>query len=250
LDRYRDSLDAFKIGIGIHHPEHTRLLLAGMEAMLLDAAAGAEGRAQLNLEDAPESVYGRMAFVFLREKDYKNARTYLTKALALAPADKTILSIKKLYDAETAENRRARRAINSASQLAPSTGFRFKAALYLAGFIETKYTVLNPLVGPLLKTAVQLEPESLPAALELARWQMRNGRVEEALNFVEHHRRDNPNSPPLLEMAGQVYIMQDKKEKAAVVLNQLLEVYPGHPAWNSYARFINTYGTKAETSEQ
>ncbi|MFN2366371.1 MAG: tetratricopeptide repeat protein, partial [Desulfurivibrionaceae bacterium] len=170
---------------------------------------------------------------------------YLNKALALAPADETILSIKKLYDAETAENRRARGAINSANQHAPSTGFRFKAALYLAGFIEKRYTVLAPLVGPLLKKAVQWEPESLSAALRLARWQLRNDKGSEALKIVERHLRDKPNFPPLLELAGRIYIGRGEKTKAVAVLSKLLEVYPGHPDWLSYTKFINKYGPDA-----
>jgi hypothetical protein len=53
-----------------------------------------------------------------------------------------------------------------------------------------------------------------------------------------------------LELAGQIYIAQDEKGKAAVVLHKLLEVYPGHPAGTRYTGFIKKYGKVAGVSEQ
>ena len=98
--------------------------------------------------------------------------------------------------------------------------------------------MLAPLIGPLLKKAVQLEPESLRAALRLARWQLQNGKVDDALKLAEDHLRDNPDFPPLLELAGKCYFVQEKKEEAAAMFNKLLEVYPGHPNWRRYENFI------------
>jgi tetratricopeptide (TPR) repeat protein len=250
LGRFSDSLEAFRIGIKTHHPQHTPLLLTGMEAMLLDAATSPEGRAQLALNEGRASVYGRMATALLMDKDYNNARTYLAKALTLAPADETLQAIKKLFEEETAGNRRARATISRENQPAAATGFGLKAALYLAGFIERKYTLLDPLVGPLLRKGVQWAPESLPAALKLARWQLQHAKADEAIKLVESHLRDSPHSPSLLELAGQIYIAQDEKGKAAVVLHKLLEVYPGHPAGTRYTDFIKKYGKATGVSER
>ncbi len=249
LGRYSDSLDAFRIGIEMRHPIHNRILFAKMEEMLLDASNSVEGRSQLDLDEGMESVYGKMAAVLLTDKDYKNTRTYLFKALALAPADEKLLAIKKVLDDETSRNQQAQALISKTNKPAASTDLGFQAALFFTRFIEKRYTVLAPLVGPLLKKAVQLEPESLSAVVKLARWLLNNGKVPEALKLVEHHLIENPTSPTLLELAGQCYIILDEKDKAAILLNKLLEIYPGHPNWYKYTKFVNEYVPDAEISE-
>jgi tetratricopeptide (TPR) repeat protein len=249
LGRFSDSLEALKLAIKINLPKDNPILSDCMEGMLLVASRSAEGRRQLDLDKGTEAIYRKMATAFLMDKDYSHAHTYLAKALTIAPADEKTLAIKKIFDEETARNRRARAAISSAAQPAASTGFGFKAALYIAGFIEKRYTLLDPLVGPLLQKAVQWEPESLPAALKLARWQLQNGEADEALKIVERHLRDSPNFPPLLELAGQGYITQGEKRKAADMFSKLLEVYPGHSAWTKYTGFIKKYGKAAGVSE-
>ncbi|MEN8135692.1 MAG: tetratricopeptide repeat protein [Thermodesulfobacteriota bacterium] len=240
LGRFSDSLEAFRIGIKTKHPQHTKLLLTGMETMLLDAFTTKDGRQQLGFDNAPASVYFKMAAALLMDKDYRNARTYLAKALAIDPAHEKSLIIKKIIADETARNRRARVAINRA-KAAGSSYLPFKSAFYLADFIEERYRLLDPLVGPLLKKAVRLEPESLNAALRLARWQLQNGKVDEALKLAEGHLSANPDFPPLLELAAKCYFFQEKNEKAANMLSRLLEVYPGHPDWIKYTKFIQNF---------
>jgi tetratricopeptide (TPR) repeat protein len=241
LGRFSDSFAAFRSGIKIHHPHHTPLLLGIMEAMLLDASSNDEGRRQLDLASGSAAISSRMAAAFLMDKDYNNARTYLAKALAIDPANEETLAIKKIFDDETARNRLARVAISRANRPATSTGFRFKAAFYLAEFIEKRYRLLNPWLGPLLKKAVRLEPKSLSAALRLGYWQLQNGKVDDALKLAKGLLADNPEFPPLLDLAGQCYFIQEKKEQAVSMLKKLLEVYPGHPDRRRYTKYIRDF---------
>ncbi|MCK4838997.1 MAG: tetratricopeptide repeat protein [Desulfobulbaceae bacterium] len=91
LGRFSDSLKSLRTGIKIHHPDHTPLLLAAMEAMLFEAATKPEGRRQLDLKQGPAAIFAKMATVLLEDKDHKNAGIYLAKAPAKAKA----LAIKK-----------------------------------------------------------------------------------------------------------------------------------------------------------
>jgi tetratricopeptide (TPR) repeat protein len=241
LGRFSDSFAAFRSGIRIHHRHHTPLLLGIMEAMLLDASSNDEGRRQLDLASGSAAISSRMAAAFLMDKDYNNARTYLAKALAIDLANEEILAIKKIFDDETARNRLARVASSRANRPATSTGFRFKAAFYLAEFIEKRYRLLNPWLGPLLKKAVRLEPKSLSAALRLGYWQLQNGKVDDALKLAKGLLADNPEFPPLLDLAGQCYFIQEKKEQAVSMLKKLMEVYPGHPDQRRYTKYIRDF---------
>jgi tetratricopeptide (TPR) repeat protein len=238
------------IGIKTHHPRHTNFLLLKMEAMLLDAASGEEGRRQLDLSRDRISIYCKLAATFLKDKDYKNSRIFLAKAASEDPADKNYLAIKKIYDSETAGNRWARGAISRAYTSTASPGFLSDLALSLAGFIEKRYTVLSPLVGPLLHKAVQLAPDSLPAALNLAGWLLQQDRVAKTLALTEKHLAANPDSPPLLELAGQCYFALGDNEKTAATLSKLLEIYPGHPNWRQYTNFLRTYVANPATTAE
>lgn len=238
IGRLSDSFEAYLIGIKIHHPQHTALLLRGMEDMLIEASASKEGRRQLNMNSGTEEVYCKMAITLFMIKDYRNARTYLAKALAITPEHEKSLDIKKIIDDETTKNRLARMKINSTSKPEAYTNLRFKSAFYLAKFFETKYTLLDNLVGPLLKKAVQLKPESLSAALKLAQWHLQNGEIGDALELAESHLLKNQDNPTLLELAGKCYSIQGEIEKTKTVLIKLLDIYPGHPNWKKYKKFI------------
>lgn len=241
LERFDDAFIAFMDGIKHKHPTHTILLLKSMENMLRDASTNEKGRRQLALGKEIESIYNRMSAAFLFEKDYKNAATYMAKALTIAPTNETALAIKKIWNDETGQNQRALMAISSANQPAASTSLHFKATSWLAGFFATRYTVLDHWVEPLLKKAVQLEPESIGAALRLAQWQVQNNEVDEAVKLTEHHLATKPDLAPLLEIAAKGYFVQGKNDLAATMLERLLEVYPATRDWKRYRKFILAY---------
>ncbi|MDF1578569.1 MAG: tetratricopeptide repeat protein [Desulfobulbales bacterium] len=240
LAKYRDSLEAFRIGIRVRHPRHTPLLLGGMEAMLLDAAASEEGRRQLGLGQEAESIYNEMATALLLDKDYDNARTYLNKSLTIAPGNDPALAIEKIIADETGRNQLAREMIASTMKPVVSTGLPFRLTLYAADFIK-KWHIPDHLTDLLLEKAVQLEPESIHAALKLSGFKLQNGNIDDALKIIERHLQGKPSSPPLLELAGKCYFARGNNRKAAEMLSRLLEIYPGHPEWKRYSRFIRTY---------
>lgn len=246
LGRFNEALAAFSIGIKTRHPQHTRLLLGGMEAMLLDAATSEAGRSQLSLGEAPESVYLTMATTLFRDRDYHNMRPYLSQALAIAPANQQALALSQIVNDESARNQRAQQAISSATKPAPASTLRYKAIFSLVEFIENKYRLLTPLVEPMLHRLVRLEPTDPSAILKLARRQLQNGEVAQALQNAEDYLQHSPDSPPLLELAAKCYFSRGDKDHAVASLSRLLAVYPGHPDWRIYKKFVAAYDRQRE----
>jgi tetratricopeptide (TPR) repeat protein len=248
LERYDDSLEAFRIGLRTHNPRHTPLLLGGMEAMFLDATTKEEGRLQLNLDGSEGSTYSGIAMALFMDMDYTNAQLYLSKALSIDPDNLKIQNLKKSFDEEVNQNRQARLATNriEINNAGNSADFRSGLALDLAELIQNRYTLLNTMVGPLLKKAVQLEPDSTKAALKLAHWYLQNGNIEDTLQLVEKHLLKHPELAPLLELAAKCYFKLGENEKAAAELYKLLNVYPGHPNRKRYANFILAYYENAQ----
>lgn len=244
LGRFADSFEAFLIGVKVHHPERTDILLGGMEAMLLDASTSEEGRSQLDMTAGPETVYLRMATAFFGNKEYALASNYLDRALAIAPNLEKSLEIKEIINGEIARNLLAQAKMAALEKAAPPPGFRSSATFYLADLFAHRYPVLAGLVGPLRKKAMQLAPESPIAALKLARWQLENNESAEALLTAEKLLVKDPANPAFLELAAKCYFVEGKNEAAAARLDKLLAIYPGNPNWRKYRQFILAYNQR------
>lgn len=250
LGKFDYSLEAFNMGLKIRHPQHTPFLLGGMESMLLEASASEEGRRQLGLDGSAGSIYLQMANNRLVEQDYSNSRIFLTKALAISPDNQKFLALKKLFNEETNKNQQVEDTKRRFEQADSRRGLRFRLYLYLTEFINKNYTPFNQFTPHLLKKAVQLEPDSTRAALRLATWQLQNDDTENALWLAEKHLQKWPAYPPLLELAAKCYSVQGMNKEAASKLHRLLDVYPGHPARNKYAEFVEKYYPSAEDRAQ
>ena len=118
----------------------------------------------------------------------------------------------------------------------------YRTSLYLAAFIEKHYTPLHFFAGWLIRKADQLEPNDPFVALYLSRWLMKENNVDAALDILLKSIERHPDFVPILDMYAQVLLKAGREEERADVLKHIIDIYPGHPRWKKYEKFIKAYG--------
>jgi eukaryotic-like serine/threonine-protein kinase len=87
-----------------------------------------------------------------------------------------------------------------------------------------------------LQRALELEPELPSASLQMVYVLLHRGEKEQALTLLADVRRDKPNDPAVLIIAGMLYRLNGQYEKALKQYDRLLELNPKDIVWASYNR--------------
>lgn len=87
-----------------------------------------------------------------------------------------------------------------------------------------------------LQRALALEPELPSASLQMVYVLLHRGEKEQALSLLADVRRDKPNDPAVLIIAGMLYRLNGQYEKALKQYDRLLELNPKDIVWASYNR--------------
>ncbi|MCK5230894.1 MAG: hypothetical protein KAR13_11545, partial [Desulfobulbaceae bacterium] len=214
-------------------------LLKALEIMLTEANNSTDGdREKLGLSGEPVDIPLKIALLLLDMREYEKCALYLNKALKLNPHHEKSLETKK----RLLENMEKRAKAIFVSDIHNDQDFRenrlFRLYMSLADFILNNYSPLKFMVVRFLEAAGEIRPNNPFVPLYIARRHMEMEHMEEAVRTIEKSIPDNPDFPPLLELAGLCYMKTDKPIKAAIAYQHLLEIYPGHPNWKRYKRVI------------
>lgn len=87
-----------------------------------------------------------------------------------------------------------------------------------------------------LQRALELEPELPSASLQMVYVLLHRGEKEQALSLLADVRREKPNDPAVLIIAGMLYRLNGQYEKALKQYDRLLELNPKDIVWASYNR--------------
>jgi eukaryotic-like serine/threonine-protein kinase len=87
-----------------------------------------------------------------------------------------------------------------------------------------------------LQRALALEPELPSASLQMVYVLLHRGEKEQALSLLADVRREKPNDPAVLIIAGMLYRLNGQYEKALKQYDRLLELNPKDIVWASYNR--------------
>lgn len=238
VGRYSEALSVFMSGVKLKTLDKG-YLIQGMEDTISHVVnVDEKGRKELELGSDPIDVPIRMAYYMIRLREYERALGYINKAMSINPENKTLFKIQNNFEQDIEKNRMAEQLSDIRNDPAYKSIGLFRFYVTLADLIMEHYPPLLNQVGWLLSAAEGIEPSSLFVAADKARWLMKTGRYEDAVQILEETIRQNQNFPPSLELAGACYLKLGQADKAAIVFDHLLDRYPGHQNWQTYEDII------------
>ena len=244
--RYGDALDAYTTGL--RFSINPQPLLVATNKLFAAANQTEEGRKELGLGGEPVDVPLRMARLTILLRLYEQAGKYLEAARKLRPEHPLLRQLQGELDEQLEKNRLARQQFQISNDQAYRNNGGFRFYISLARFVMSHYPPLRgrPLYW-LLNRARNSAPDSPFVAVSLARWEMQNGRKEEAVQRLESALSNQPDNVMLLGAIGPYYLGLGRTDRAVEVFTRILELFPGHPQWAQLEEIVaalNSSGKK------
>ncbi|MGA2039959.1 MAG: tetratricopeptide repeat protein [Bryobacteraceae bacterium] len=190
-------------------------------------------------------AYGRRAesaSIFSAPGYANKARQYLERATELDPRNLEALS--DLFDYYLQApgflgggEEKARRTADQIAQLSPAEGFLAQAKL------AEKHNEHSAAEAH-LRSAVGAAPEQIGKLIELARFLVRQGRVQEADQSLARAEKIAPGSPKLMLARADLYIKTGRKQQARELLQRYLtaQLTPDDPPRSEALRLLRQAG--------
>lgn len=218
--------------VGLRERPQTFFMIAGnIEQTLLSANKEERFRKQLGLGGEKVDVYLYMIENLLHFRMYTEANTVIQKSLRDSVDHRKLSGVRQQYEELLEKNNRAAAMSDIENDEAYQTNGLFRVYIGITDFIFNNYP---PLVGKLdwlLDRAEQLEPGNPFVSLYRIRLHRKLKQLPAAINEIEKVLPAFPDFPPFLEQAYGVYIRTGQRDKAIIVLKQLIDIFPKHPYW-------------------
>ncbi|MCF6290496.1 MAG: tetratricopeptide repeat protein [Desulfobacterales bacterium] len=235
--RYEDALNTYTTGL--RFSINPQPLLLATNRLFVAANETEEGRKELGLTGEPVDVPLKMARLSLLLRLYDQADKYLQTARELQPEHPLLQQLQGELEEQLEKNRLARQQFQISNDQAYRDNGWFRFYITLARFVMSHYP---PLMGRplywLLDQARGSAPDSPFVAVYLARWEMHNGRQEEAVQRLERALRSQPDNVMLLGALGPDYLGLGRTGQAVEIFTRILELFPGHPQWAQLEKIV------------
>jgi tetratricopeptide (TPR) repeat protein len=171
------------------------------------------------------------------------ARVYFERAVELDPRNLEALSDLFDYYLEApgflgGGEEKARRTADQIAQLSPAEGYLAKAKL-----AEKRNE--HSTAEAHLRSAVEAAPQQIGKLIELARFLVRQGRVQEADQSLARAEKIAPGSPRLMLAKADIYIKTGRKPQAREILQRYLsaQLTPEDPPRSEALRLLRQAGS-------
>jgi len=244
--KYDKALTSYQKGIKFispytndFHPDITSLYKAIID-LFNDIDNNAAKKELLQWSGDENDVSYRLIDLSLATRRYGMAKLLIDKTLDAHPNDAKATEYRRRLDSQLRKNDLAARDSDIRNHQLDRNNFLYRCYMGTISFIAKRY---RPLAGLplyiLIKKVQNLVPDDPFIETALIKWSLANDKSDQALAVSEQLAKKTPDFVPGLEAIAATYLRLEQPNKAAIVYQHLLDLYPGHPDWQNIEYFLN-----------